>query len=71
MGLMPLIVRGLGKKIDVDAESPLKSENIVKPRSEEHKILFNEFNKLDNNQLSELVAQIYTQKSPPQEKPKK
>ena len=70
-GLLPLIIRGIGKKLDVDPETPLKSENTVTPRSEEHKILFNEFNKLDTNQLSELVAQIYTQKSPSQEKAKK
>ena len=71
MGLKTLLVRAAGKKLDVDPETPLKSENTVTTRSEEHKILFNELNKLDTNQLSELVAQMYTQKSPSQEKPKK
>ena len=55
-GLLPLIIRGIGKKLDVDPETPLQSENTIMPQSENHKLLFNQLNRLNQDQLSEFVA---------------
>jgi hypothetical protein len=55
MGLKPLIVRGLGVKLGVDAESPLKSE---KPqfKSETHRKYIESINALSEEELKKLMA---------------
>lgn len=55
MGLKPLIVRGLGVKLGVDAESPLKSE---KPeyKSETHRKYIESINALSEEELIKLMS---------------
>lgn len=55
MGLKPLIVRGLGVKLGVDAESPLKSE---KPefKSETHRKYIESINALSEEELKKLMS---------------
>lgn len=67
-GLLPLIIRGIGKKLDVDPETPLKSENTIIPQSEAHKLVLNQINALNPQQLTDFIIQMQQQ---PQEKAKK
>lgn len=55
MGLKPLLVRGLGVKLGVDAESPLKSE---KPefKSETHRKYIESINALSEEELKKLMS---------------
>lgn len=55
MGLKPLLVRGLGVKLGVDAESPLKSE---KPefKSETHRKYIESINALSEEELIKLMS---------------
>ena len=74
IGIKPLLVRAAAKKLDVDAETPLKSENTIIPQSENHKLLFNQLNRLNQDQLSEFVAknlQLAQQQQQKEEKVKK
>lgn len=58
MGLKPLIVRGLGVKLGVDAESPLKSEKPEKPeyKSETHRKYIESINALSEEELIKLMS---------------
>ena len=51
MGLKPLLVRGAGQKFGIDAESPLVTDNVVVPVTEQHKLLFEELNSLSVDDL--------------------
>jgi hypothetical protein len=55
MGLKPLLVRGLGVKLGVDAESPLKSE---KPeyKSETHRKYIESINALSEEELKKIIS---------------
>ena len=55
MGLKPLIVRGLGVKLGVDAESPLKSEK-VEYKSETHRKYIDTINNLSEDELVKLMS---------------
>jgi len=57
MGLKPLLVRGLGVKLGVDAESPLKCEKPAEPafKSPTHKKYFEGINNLSEQELLKLV----------------
>jgi len=55
MGLKPLIVRGAGAKLGVDAESPLKTDNAVYPATEAHKGLFSQLNQLTEQQVGDFI----------------
>lgn len=55
MGLKPLIVRGLGVKLGVDAESPLKSEK-VEYKSETHRKYIDTINNLSEEELMKLMS---------------
>ena len=70
-GLLPLIIRGIGKKLDVDAETPLQSENTIMPQSEAHKLILNQINGLDPKQLAEFVTQIQSVSQPTQKEKRK
>jgi hypothetical protein len=54
-GALPGIVRALGKKYDVDVESPLKTRNdeskLITPASEYHLQVLNELNKIPEKDL--------------------
>lgn len=54
-GLLPLLIRGIGKKLDIDAESPLKSENTIIPKSDLHRAMLEQFNNLNEEQLKEVL----------------
>ena len=52
MGLKPLLVRGLGAKLGIDAESPLKSEQGTETyKSPTHKQVIESINQLAPEQL--------------------
>ena len=55
MGLKPLLVRGLGVKLGVDAESPLKCEK-VEYKSETHKKYIDTINNLSEDELVKLMS---------------
>jgi len=55
MGLKPLLVRGLGAKLGIDAESPLKSEKppeLSAYKSPTHKKIIEGLNQLSEDELS-------------------
>lgn len=54
MGLKPLLVRGAGAKLNIDAETPLVSDNAIIPASTGHKALFEQLNTMGEEQLREL-----------------
>lgn len=56
MGLKPLLVRGAGAKLKIDAESPLKSDNAIVPRTDVHKQLYEQLNGMDEKQLAEVFG---------------
>ena len=56
MGLKPLLVRGAGAKLKIDAETPLKSDNAIVPRTDTHKQLYLQLNNMDEQQLAEMFA---------------
>jgi len=49
MGLKPLVVRGLGKQLGVDAETPLKTDNNFK--SSTHQRVYEAFNQMSEEDL--------------------
>ena len=56
MGLKPLIVRGLGIKLGVDPETPLRTDSTgIVPQSPVHEQLLSSLNKLPPEQLQEFV----------------
>ena len=52
MGLKPLLVRGLGAKLGIDAESPLKTEY----KSETHRKVFEGLNSLSEEDLKKQLG---------------
>lgn len=52
MGLLPLLVRGFGKKLDVDVDTPI-SDNSIEPASDMHKTIITGVNKLTETELTE------------------
>ena len=64
MGLRPLLVRGAGAKLKIDAETPLKSDNVVTPRTATHKQLYEQLNGMDEAQLTEMFGNNETNDQP-------
>lgn len=56
MGLKPLLVRGLGAKLEIDAETPLRSDDIIVPRTTGHAAVFQQLNGLSEGELRELFS---------------
>lgn len=54
MGLKPLLVRGAGKKLGVDAETPLKTDNMFEPATDVHRNLYENLNRMSEAQLAEM-----------------
>ena len=53
-GLKPLIIRGLGKKLDIDPETPIgDNTKLIMPRTDMHKQLYEQLNNMDEAQLAE------------------
>ena len=57
MGLKPLLVRGAGAKLNIDAETPLKTDNTVIPRTDVHKQLYEQLNNMDEAQLAAMFGE--------------
>lgn len=55
-GLKPLIVRAIGSKMGVDAESPLKSEGGFQPKTNTHASIFNHLNLMSETDLATMFA---------------
>ncbi len=58
IGVLPGIVRGLGKRYDIDVETPLASEMSVAAPTQNHKAVMENISKLSEPQLLELVAAL-------------
>jgi hypothetical protein len=58
MGLKPLIVRGVGAKLGVDAESPLKSEKPEEFKSSTHKKIIEGLNLLSEDELNKQMEAL-------------
>lgn len=67
MGLKPLIVRALGQKLGVDAESPLASEKVIKEvevvrtaesASPTHEAMFQELNSMPESELQAMIVKM-------------
>jgi hypothetical protein len=56
-GLKPLLVRGIGAKLGIDAESPLQSETGFKPRSNEHQNVFEHLNIMSVEELKKMFTE--------------
>lgn len=56
MGLKPLLVRAAGIKLGVDAESPLKQDTSVAPKTDTHKYVFEQLNKMGEEQIANLFG---------------
>jgi len=57
-GLKPLIIRGLGKKLDIDPETPVGDHTkLVQPRTDVHKQLYEQLNNMDEKQLTEMFKE--------------
>jgi hypothetical protein len=53
LGIIRTVLRATGKKYGIDVETPLQQDNTVKPSSESHKLLFDQLNTLNEDQLKE------------------
>ena len=56
MGLKPLLVRGLGAQLKIDAETPLRSDESVMPKTPLHQQVFNNLNTMTEEQLMEIFT---------------
>lgn len=56
MGLKPLLVRGAGAKLGIDAESPLRTDNVLVPATPGHEALFAQMNTMTEEQLREMFG---------------
>ena len=56
MGLKPLLVRGLGAQLKIDAETPLRNDEAVMPKSPMHKQVFENLNNMNEDQLVEMFT---------------
>jgi len=54
MGLKPLLVRGAGKKLGIDAETPIRTDESIFPKTQMHKELFTQLNGLSETELQEM-----------------
>jgi len=53
MGVFPVLVRGIGKKLEIDVETPLASDSYVQPKSDAHRVLINGINSMTDEQLTQ------------------
>ena len=56
MGLKPLLVRGAGKQLGIDAETPLRTDDGIVPSTENHKAVFTQLNRMSEKELTELFT---------------
>lgn len=55
MNVLPLLVRAVGKKYEVDVDTPLNSSRGIQPASDYHKLVFEQLNGMDTNAIAELL----------------
>lgn len=57
-GLKPLIIRGLGKKLEIDPETPIGDQTkLIMPRTDAHKQLYEQLNNMDEKELIEMFKE--------------
>ena len=54
MHVLPAIVRSVGKKYDIDVDSPLANGGVI-PASDYHNTVFRELNKMTDEQIGEVL----------------
>lgn len=55
MHVLPALVRGIGKKFEIDVDSPLHGSSSMEPATEYHKIVFERLNGMTENQIGEVL----------------
>lgn len=77
-GMMPGLMRALGKQYGIDVDTPLKTANVFEPASETHKDFYNLCQRFEPGQINEfaLVLDAYVKsknakriEAPPEVKP--
>jgi len=56
--ITPAILRGIGKKFDIDVETPLQSKAGILPKTEVHKAFFTELNKFPEEAIQNIAIMI-------------
>lgn len=57
IGILPVIIRGVGKKYDIDVDKPLNDPLAIQAASSIHKLFFSELNQVPED----IVKQMYQQ----------
>ena len=56
MHILPALIRGVGKKFEIDVDTPLStSDSGVAPASEYHKMVFDRMNSMSPEQIGEVL----------------
>jgi len=56
--ITPMIVRGIGQKLNIDVETPLQATTGVIPQTNVHKAFFEELNKMPEEAVKNIVIFI-------------
>lgn len=57
MHVLPALVRGLGKKYDIDVDTPLKSDKGIKPATDYHKLVFDQLNAMTEAEVGKALLE--------------
>ena len=55
MHVLPAIIRGVGKKFDIDVESPLHSTDSIEPSTEYHKMVYDSLNGMSEKEIGQVL----------------
>ena len=69
MHVLPAIVRSVGKKLEIDVDTPLKSGSGVNPATEYHKLVFEQLNGMNQEEIAKVLIDG-SQKDVPKEEEK-
>lgn len=68
MHVLPAIIRGVGKKLEIDVDTPLKSSNGVDPASDYHKLVFDQLNGMNQDEIAKVLINGSQKDVPEKEK---
>ena len=55
MHLLPAIIRGIGKKFEIDVESPLHGTDSIEPSTEYHKMVYDSLNGMSEKEIGQVL----------------
>jgi len=58
MGVYPALIRSLGKKYDIDVETPLKTESGITPSSDYHKTVLTAINEMSQEDVVKMLSYV-------------